>query len=230
MGVRHQVESDLERDRTVPLFVDVKAFRKELKLKSNDVYALLVARDGRIAWRGEGDIDLDEVSALEAAVAELLEAPVPLPTDHPDLEAESAEAAEDERAPENEGDAHGAGGPAADLEDETTSRRPALEADGGGRPCPRGRGRAGRGDAARGRPRPHARAPRARGRAPARLAGDAPGRLTPAPASASTGRTPPSRTVLVFRGAVCDLEAGADGPSVSTPRTPWPRRGPSAPG
>ncbi|MGB3541289.1 hypothetical protein [Rubrivirga sp.] len=95
MGVRHQVESDEERDRTVPLFVDVKVFRKSLKLKSNDVYALLVARDGRIAWRGDGDIDLDEVTALEAATEELLDAPIPSPTDHPDLEAKE-EPAEDQ--------------------------------------------------------------------------------------------------------------------------------------
>ena len=85
MGVRHQVETDEERDRTVPLFVDVKAFRKGLGLKSGDVYPFLVARDGRIAWRGEGDIDLDEVEGLEAAVAEVLAAPVPSPDDHPDV-------------------------------------------------------------------------------------------------------------------------------------------------
>jgi hypothetical protein len=101
MGVRHQVESDLERARTVPLFVDVKSFRKSLKLKSNDVYALLVARDGRIAWRGDGDIDLDEVAALEAATEELLSSPVPLATDHPDLDAEE-NVVEDEDAVEDE--------------------------------------------------------------------------------------------------------------------------------
>jgi hypothetical protein len=74
-GIRGQVETDAERERTVPLYVDVKAFRKALGLKdTGDVYAFLVARDGRIAWRGEGDIDLDEVGALEAAVLGVLDA------------------------------------------------------------------------------------------------------------------------------------------------------------
>ena len=91
MGIRHQVEDDAERDRTVPLFVDVKSFRKALKLKSNDVYAFLVARDGRIVWRGEGDIDFDEVEELETATTELLEQPVPDATDHPDLEDDALE-------------------------------------------------------------------------------------------------------------------------------------------
>jgi hypothetical protein len=74
LGIRGQVDGEAEHDRTVPLFVDVKAFRKELRLKSTgDVYALLVARDGRIAWRGEGDIDMDEVEELEVAVREVLD-------------------------------------------------------------------------------------------------------------------------------------------------------------
>ena len=86
MGLRGQVESEAERARTVPLFVDVKPFRKKLKVKTGDVTAFLLARDGRIAWRGEGDIDMDEVRELEAAVAEVLAAPVPPLTDHPDID------------------------------------------------------------------------------------------------------------------------------------------------
>ena len=78
VGIRGQVDGDDERERTVPLYVDTKAFRKELGLKTQgDVYAFLVARDGRIAWRGEGDIDMEEVESLEHAVREILEAPAP---------------------------------------------------------------------------------------------------------------------------------------------------------
>lgn len=92
LGIRGQVQSEEEKDRTVPIFVDVKAFRKELGLKgSGDVYAFLVARDGRIAWRGEGEIDMDEVDDLEAAVQEVLDAPVPSARDHPDAEADDIE-------------------------------------------------------------------------------------------------------------------------------------------
>lgn len=97
LGIRGQIESEEERARTVPLYVDVKKLRKRLKLKSGDVYAFLLRRDGGIAWRGEGDIDMDEVQDLEAAVAEVLSRPVPDPTDHPDLESDGE--------PEDEGSA-----------------------------------------------------------------------------------------------------------------------------
>ncbi len=86
IGIRGQIDSDAERDRTVPLYVDVKSLRKTLKLKTGDVYAFLLARDGRIAWRGEGNIDMEEIQDLEAATAEVLAAPVPAVTDHPDLD------------------------------------------------------------------------------------------------------------------------------------------------
>lgn len=97
LGIRGQVEGETERDRTVPIFVDVKAFRKELGLKdSGDVYAFLVARDGRIAWRGDGEIDMDEVEALEAAVQDVLDAPIPSPQDHPDAQEDGDDGATEE--------------------------------------------------------------------------------------------------------------------------------------
>ena len=91
MGVRGQVETEEERERTVPIFVDVKPFRKTLQLKARDVYPILVARDGRIAWRGDGDIDMDEVTELEAAIGEVLAAPVPPLTAHPDVDEDDLE-------------------------------------------------------------------------------------------------------------------------------------------
>ncbi|MEM0963002.1 MAG: hypothetical protein AAGK21_10765 [Bacteroidota bacterium] len=89
IGVRHQIDSEDERDRTVPLFVDTKRFRKVLRLDASDVTALLVARDGRIAWRGDGEIDMEEIAALEAAIEDVLGAPTPPYTDHPDVSDES---------------------------------------------------------------------------------------------------------------------------------------------
>ena len=86
IGIRGQVEDDDERSRTIPLYVDKKVFRKALALKTSDVYAFLLARDGRIAWRGEGAIDMDEIADLEAAVGDVLAAPVPPATDHPDVD------------------------------------------------------------------------------------------------------------------------------------------------
>lgn len=91
IGIRGQVDSDAERVRTIPLYVDKKVFRKALSLKTSHVYAFLLARDGRIAWRGEGAIDMDEIADLEAAVAEVLAAPVPAVTDHPDVDEDGAD-------------------------------------------------------------------------------------------------------------------------------------------
>ena len=105
VGVRGQVETEAERARTIPLFVDVKPFRKRLKFKATNVYPLLLARDGRIAWRGEGDIDMDEVTELEAAVAEVLAAPPPPITDHPDLDGEPEDNATDDGATDDAPDA-----------------------------------------------------------------------------------------------------------------------------
>ena len=125
MGIRGQIHSEDERDRTVPLYVDTKAFRKALRLKTQgDVYAFLVDRAGRIAWRGEGDIDMEEVEALEHAVREVLDAPVPDPSEHPDVEAADGPPRDEPAAGD---DAAGPGAEAAP---------PPEDADAGGRPRP----------------------------------------------------------------------------------------------
>ena len=137
VGVRGQVESESERARTVPIYADVKAFRKALKMKARDVYPVLVARDGRIAWRGDGDIDMDEVEELEAAVAEVLAAPVPPVTDHPDLD-DDVEDPDEDAGPEtaDEPDAELAHGEDPDPGPDPAPRLPPnepTEAEGPGR-------------------------------------------------------------------------------------------------
>ncbi len=138
MGIRGQIETEEERTRTVPIYADVKSFRKALQVKTGDVYPILVARDGRIAWRGEGDIDMDEVAELEAAVAEVLRQPPPPFTDHPDIDdadledAEASEGVEDE-APDDveatdEPSADEASTPLADAAGEPGGALPADEA------------------------------------------------------------------------------------------------------
>jgi hypothetical protein len=73
LSVRGQVDDETERARTVPIYVDKKDFRTALGLRgSNEVTAFLVDRLGAIAWTGEGDIDMDEVTALEAALTDVL--------------------------------------------------------------------------------------------------------------------------------------------------------------
>lgn len=73
-GIRGQVEGDEEHARTLPIYVDKKPFRKALKIKNeDDVYAYLVEREtGAILWGGDGQIDMDELRSLEAAITEAL--------------------------------------------------------------------------------------------------------------------------------------------------------------
>ena len=99
-GIRGQVDGDQEHARTLPIYVDKKAFRKELGLsKEGDVYPFLVHRDtGRVLWGGQGEIDMDEVSGLERALADALDSPpAPVPAEKPD-ERPDEEAAPNEEA------------------------------------------------------------------------------------------------------------------------------------
>ena len=78
LGLRGQIDTDAERDRTIPIFVDKTVFCKTLNCPDRgDVYVFLVDRESRIAWRGDGSLDMQEIGALEAAVASLLPPPPP---------------------------------------------------------------------------------------------------------------------------------------------------------
>jgi hypothetical protein len=71
--LRARAEDADERARTIPIHEDRKAFRRMLGLRSDDdVNVYLVARDGRIRWRGRGALTPDLVAGLERAVGETL--------------------------------------------------------------------------------------------------------------------------------------------------------------
>lgn len=71
--LKAQAEDADERARTVPVYEDRTRFRKRLGVRDADaVHVFLVARDGRIAWRGEGPMTPALVAGLEAAVGETL--------------------------------------------------------------------------------------------------------------------------------------------------------------
>ena len=74
VSIGAKAEADAgEKERTVPLYVDKRGFRKALGLKDDDtVHVLLVSRRGRIAWRGEGVLTPEKVAGLERAVGESL--------------------------------------------------------------------------------------------------------------------------------------------------------------
>ena len=71
--MRAQADDADEQARTIPLHVDKGAFARALDVRDQDTaHVFLVARDGRIAWRGAGLLTPDLVAALEAAVGETL--------------------------------------------------------------------------------------------------------------------------------------------------------------
>ena len=71
--LRAQMDDDDERARTLPIHEDRKAFSRQLGLRNDDnVHVYLVARDGRIRWRGAGLLTPDLVAGLERAVGETL--------------------------------------------------------------------------------------------------------------------------------------------------------------
>lgn len=72
-GMRVQARNAEIEARTLPLYVDKSDLAKQLGIKkTKELQAFLVAPDGRIAWHGEGDIDLDEVAGIEALVGATL--------------------------------------------------------------------------------------------------------------------------------------------------------------
>jgi hypothetical protein len=79
-AMRAQAEDADERARTVPLHLDRARFQKQLGVRDDGtVHAFLVARDGRIAWRGEGLLTPEQVAALERAVGETISIRPPAP-------------------------------------------------------------------------------------------------------------------------------------------------------
>lgn len=117
VGIRGELDTKRERDRTVVLYADKKAFCKMLDVKTSGVAAFLVARDGEIVWRGDDAIDMDEVVELEAALADLLTRP-PVSASDPES-SEDAAVAEDA-----EGAADGADSALAPEDRETDPRPP----------------------------------------------------------------------------------------------------------
>ncbi len=70
MGVRARAEAS--GTQTAVAYAKPKKVSNALGAGRGDVTAFLLGPDGAIAWRGDGEIDLHEVEALEEAVAALL--------------------------------------------------------------------------------------------------------------------------------------------------------------
>lgn len=74
-GMRAGIPDPVARERTITLYVDKEAFREALDLAGEDnVYVLLLDREGRVLWRAEGAWAAEKGEALTEAVEQALAA------------------------------------------------------------------------------------------------------------------------------------------------------------
>jgi hypothetical protein len=68
-GMRAGIPDPVARERTITLYLDKSAFRRALGLGSeDDIYILLVDRDGKVLWRAQGAFAREKGDTLLAAI------------------------------------------------------------------------------------------------------------------------------------------------------------------
>jgi hypothetical protein len=68
-GMRAGIPDPVARERTITLYVDKNAFKQALQLpREDDIYVLLLDREGRVLWRAEGSFTQEKGESLVAAV------------------------------------------------------------------------------------------------------------------------------------------------------------------
>ncbi len=68
-GMRAGIPDPVARERTITLYVDKDAFKQALQLpREDDIYVLLLDREGRVLWRAEGILTQEKGESLAAAV------------------------------------------------------------------------------------------------------------------------------------------------------------------
>jgi len=71
-GMRAGIPDPTARARTITLYVDKPAFRRALGLpREEDIYVLLIDRQGKVLWRAEGAFTPDKGESLAAVVQRL---------------------------------------------------------------------------------------------------------------------------------------------------------------
>ncbi len=72
-GMRGGIPDPRVRARTITLYLDIAGFNAALNLPTvNDIYILLVNRDGDVLWRTHGDYNQEKGEELLARLEELL--------------------------------------------------------------------------------------------------------------------------------------------------------------
>jgi hypothetical protein len=70
-GMRAGIPDQTARERTITLYLDKQEFKSALNIPDeNDIYLLLVDRDGNILWRTSGGYTEDKASELIEAIEE----------------------------------------------------------------------------------------------------------------------------------------------------------------
>ncbi len=70
-GMRAGIPDPVARERTITLYVDKGAFRKALRLSSEqDIHVLLVDRQGKVLWQEVGVFTPEKGESLAAAIRE----------------------------------------------------------------------------------------------------------------------------------------------------------------
>jgi len=68
-GMRAGIPDFVARERTITLYLDKKRFREALQLLGeDDIYVLLLDRQGRVLWRAEGAFAPDKGDSLASAI------------------------------------------------------------------------------------------------------------------------------------------------------------------
>ena len=68
-GMRAGIPDPVARERTITLYLDKNAFREALQLPNeDDIYVLLLDRQGRVVWRAEGAFTPGKGESLAVAV------------------------------------------------------------------------------------------------------------------------------------------------------------------
>lgn len=68
-GMRAGIPDPVARERTITLYLDKVAFRRALDLPhEDDIYVLLVDRQGQVLWRAEGAHTPQKAKSLAAAI------------------------------------------------------------------------------------------------------------------------------------------------------------------
>ena len=71
-GMRGGIPDKTVRARTITLYLDVKKFNAELNLATiDDIYVLLVDKQGEVLWRASGDYTPEQDGILSQRLAEL---------------------------------------------------------------------------------------------------------------------------------------------------------------